>query len=131
MFRIASVRGLSGTFGVGDCFSSGGGEGVVISSRSWSFAEEVLVDGWGDFDFLVVVVGARGFVTLLEVELGPKARVDWARVEGLLRRVGGMVVIVVMGILEGEEMGRLVDVISCGLVSGGVLCGCAGVGVNM
>lgn len=35
-------------------------------------------------------------MTLLEEELGPKARVDWARVEGLLRRVGGMVGVVVV-----------------------------------
>ena len=89
------MRGLSGMSWVGDCFSSGGGEGVVISSRSWSFAEEFLEDGLGNF--LLEEGGGRGFVTLLEEELGPKARVDWARVEGLLRRVGGMIVVIVAG----------------------------------
>lgn len=73
-----------------------GGEGVVISSRSWSFAEEDLEDGCLG-DFLLEDGCASGFVTLLEVELGPKARVDWALVEGLLRRVGGMVLVVVLG----------------------------------
>ena len=59
---------------------------MEISSRRASDLEA----GFGDF--LVVVEGGRGFVTLLEVELGPKARVDWARVE-VLRRVGGMVAV--------------------------------------
>ncbi len=60
---------------------------MEISSRSaWSDLEA----GFGDL--LVVEEGGRGFVTLLEVELGPKARVDWARVE-VLRRVGGMVAV--------------------------------------
>ena len=93
------MRGLSGTttFSVSDCCfsssSSGAGEGVEgveISSRS--ALSDVLKAGFVFGDFLVVEVGGRGFVTLLEEELGPKARVDWARVV-VLRRVGGMVVV--------------------------------------
>ena len=86
------MRGLSGTISSArDGFVSddGSGEGVEISSRS--LAEDLEV-GFGDFLVVVVVGGGRGFVTLLEVELGPKARVDWARVE-VLRRVGGMVAV--------------------------------------
>lgn len=96
-FLIASVRGLSGTVleareGVGSDgdWGAGGGEGVEISSRS-AASDLELEAGFGDF-FLVVEEGGRGFVTLLEEELGPKARVDWARVE-VLRRVGGIVVV--------------------------------------
>lgn len=69
-------------------------EGVEISSRS--ALSEFLEAGFVFGGFLVVLVeGGRGFVTLLEEELGPKARVDWARVV-VLRRVGGMVVVGVM-----------------------------------
>ena len=99
------MRGLSGTttFSVSDCCfssSSGAGEGVVgveISSRS--ALSDFLEAGFVFGGFLVVLVeGGRGFVTLLEEELGPNARVDWARVV-VLRRVGGMVVV---GVMQGE-----------------------------
>lgn len=93
-FRIASVRGLSGIWGWGSGLaswrgSSGASDGGVEGSVRWgvsAFSRRVL-------EGFLEVGGIEGFVTLLEVEFGPKARVCWARgwVVGTLRRVGGMV----------------------------------------
>ena len=133
-FLIASVRGLSGTvFSASEGFSSSGAgegvEGVDISSRS--AASDFLEAGFVFGDFLVEEGGGRGFVTLLEEELGPKARVDWARVE-VLRRVGGMVVV---GVLKGRDTEGLGmwfwGLVGGGVLGGGVLCGCGEVGVNI
>ena len=88
---MARALGLSDcSSGRGGYSSSGPGDGVEMSATAfWGLSASLGV--WEE-DFGLPAAGREGLVTLLE--LGPKARVCWARaleVEGL-RRVGGMFV---------------------------------------